>query len=686
MSSGQKTFILSSSEHSIFMHVFIFLSSACITRDREVYVWGLGNAGQIGNGLQENTSIPYHVEELEDKNVETLSCCGSRVVAICADGAVYSWGLAMNVFSNFEIGKSQMNLEPVLVNGFFRHMKVRQISCGRSHSIATAVGVFGPNCHVVMPTTDSFAFSAGNTIRFVVQSCDVNGSPCRTGGSIFKGLLIRRSQNGGKEEPFPARNITIDDDGDGKYSTMFKVERSGVYALEVTVHGLHIHQSPFEVFINPLEASFDKSYVEWSRLQGEDSLTCAIDDVLNFRIHLIDALMNEIQTQEIECGMTLEMADGENKTTFYGTLDNSGYSCIVTPQKIGSYVLHVWVHDTRLIAYSAINDSCALAVLDYTPISTESCEFHVPSIVTAGEQFITSIDIKGGQLHRLQKNSKLRASFKPLSHSLSPRALVRHSSFFDPLCELKFDLTKDTTNSSELWSTVSSLTIAGDYIVKIFLNSQELYAACMCVQHSQSSQEYTEVLNTHDFFSNWCKNEPKFFCVQTRDIFGNIVLRNTTDVIVAFFTLVRDDTPIESIDVQYDENGKYSCLAKLSADISDTAFRLHITLNGTDIMYSPFVIETGSMLLSHVSYDPSIEDDLNSPVKAVAFTSDVPVTKPIEFILAEISKTETTRLRAIDVLKKERRRQEAEKELKRIKAAVKRTGGGFMIQYSKEML
>jgi hypothetical protein len=648
-------------------------------------VWGFGKAGQIGNGQQDNTSIPYHVEELEDRNVETLSCSASRVIAICTDGAVYSWGQVMNIFSNFDLEKSQMNFRPVLVNGFFRHMKVRQISCGRGHNIAITVGVYGPNCYAIIPASDSFVFSAGNTIRFVIQSCDVNRLPCKTGGSVFNGLLTRRSQSGGNEEPFPARSITIDDDGDGKYSTMFKIERSGVYALEVTVNGLHIQQSPFEVFINTLEPSFDKSYVEWGRLLGEDSLVCVVNDVLNFRIHLIDALMNEIQTQEIECGITLEMEDRENKTTFYGTLDASGYSCTVIPRKIGSYVLHVWVHDTRLIAYSAINDSCALSVLDYTPISTESCEFHVPSIVTAGEHFITSVDIKGGQFHRLQNSSKLRVCFKPLSHSLSPRALVRHSSFFNPLCELKFDLTKDTADSSELWSTVSSMTIAGDFIVKIVLNSQELYAASMYVQHSQSSHEYTEVLNTHNFFSNWRKNEPKSFCVQTRDTFGNIVLRNTIDDVIAFFTLIHDDAIIESVTVQPDENGKYFCLAKLSADISDSAFKLHIMLNGTDIMYSPFVIETDSMLRSHVSYDPSIEDDLNSPVKAGEVLSDVSITRPLEFILAEISKAESTRLRAVDVLKKERRRLEAEKEVKRIKAAVKRTGGGFLIQYSKEV-
>ena len=65
--------------------------SACITRHRQVYTWGLGNVGQIGNGDFRNVNAPYHVEELEDKQVEGLTCSQSQVFAICSNGQVFNW-------------------------------------------------------------------------------------------------------------------------------------------------------------------------------------------------------------------------------------------------------------------------------------------------------------------------------------------------------------------------------------------------------------------------------------------------------------------------------------------------------------------------------------------------------------------------------------------------------------------
>ena len=149
--------------------------SACITRDREVYTWGLGNVGQLGNGSFDNLTTPYHVEELDNKHVEALTCSQSQVFAICASGNVYNWGMpldSLGMSAVMSMDKSQITSRPELATAFSKRRKVRQLSCGRKHYLLAAIGVYGPNCYLITSNTDSLAFSAGNSIRILIQSCD----------------------------------------------------------------------------------------------------------------------------------------------------------------------------------------------------------------------------------------------------------------------------------------------------------------------------------------------------------------------------------------------------------------------------------------------------------------------------------------------------------------------------------
>ena len=93
------------------------------------------------------------------------------------------------------------------------------LSLHNRHYLLVIVGVYGPACHLLTPDPDSMSYSAGVNIRLLIQSCDINGQKCEQGGSLFQGTLTRRSEENETilaEEVFRARNITIDDDLDGR--------------------------------------------------------------------------------------------------------------------------------------------------------------------------------------------------------------------------------------------------------------------------------------------------------------------------------------------------------------------------------------------------------------------------------------------------------------------------------------
>ena len=62
-------------------------------RDREVFAWGLGNVGQLGDGGHANSAIPLLVNDMTNKGVTNLTCSQAQIFAVCTEGAVYTWGM-----------------------------------------------------------------------------------------------------------------------------------------------------------------------------------------------------------------------------------------------------------------------------------------------------------------------------------------------------------------------------------------------------------------------------------------------------------------------------------------------------------------------------------------------------------------------------------------------------------------
>lgn len=113
---------------------------------------------------------------------------------------------------------------------------------------------------------------------------------------------------------------------------------------------------------------------------------------------------------------------------------------------------------------------------------------------------------------------------------------------------------------------------------------------------------------------------------------------------------------------------------------SVSCYELEIFLNGEEMLYSPFAIDGPA---SNCSALASLRADGGE-----VSSKPIETTAPASGRMPEAEKErllDVTRLRAIERLKKEQKRLREEKNERARQRAVKRTGGGFIIQYSKDM-
>jgi len=92
-------------------------TSATITNDNTLWLWGQNFGGLLGNGTRINSDIPFAALN----NVATVAIGGSHVLAVTHDGALWAWGAngngqLGNVTSNWGETPNRF-LEPVRIMG-----------------------------------------------------------------------------------------------------------------------------------------------------------------------------------------------------------------------------------------------------------------------------------------------------------------------------------------------------------------------------------------------------------------------------------------------------------------------------------------------------------------------------------------------------------------------------------------
>eukprot|EP00883_Tetradesmus_obliquus_P007882 jgi/Sobl393_1/18538/SZX64696.1 len=108
--------------------------AALLTRGGEVYTWGSGQGGQLGNGTSAGTGFPYQVTRLFGKGTASVACGASYTAAVLPDGSLHTWGAGLG---------GQLGLGPHVAAAVWptrvsalEGVRVHQVSCGPFHAAA----------------------------------------------------------------------------------------------------------------------------------------------------------------------------------------------------------------------------------------------------------------------------------------------------------------------------------------------------------------------------------------------------------------------------------------------------------------------------------------------------------------------------------------------------------------------
>lgn len=124
-------------------------ASYALTKSGKVFAWGDNGYGQLGNGSTTSSSTPVAVTgPLAAKVVIQLSAGGHHVLALTSDGEVFAWGEG----TTGQLGNNSTTSSstPVLVGGALTGKVVTAISAGLLHSLALSEGklfAWGWNFH-----------------------------------------------------------------------------------------------------------------------------------------------------------------------------------------------------------------------------------------------------------------------------------------------------------------------------------------------------------------------------------------------------------------------------------------------------------------------------------------------------------------------------------------------------------
>uniref|UniRef100_A0A7S4PZY7 RCC1-like domain-containing protein n=1 Tax=Alexandrium monilatum TaxID=311494 RepID=A0A7S4PZY7_9DINO len=105
--------------------------SCGVSENGEVYTWGYGKDGQLGQGETKDVHTPKAVRTLQSKLIRHVSCAEHHVAAVSDSGILFTWGKGQN--GRLGHGGTESELLPKAVEALAGH-HVSQVSCGDFHT------------------------------------------------------------------------------------------------------------------------------------------------------------------------------------------------------------------------------------------------------------------------------------------------------------------------------------------------------------------------------------------------------------------------------------------------------------------------------------------------------------------------------------------------------------------------
>ena len=107
--------------------------SLALAMGGEVYAWGYGGEGQLGQGDESSRAAPTLIEELLHERVACIAVGDDHALAATEAGALYSWGYGID--GRLGLAEAEGRLLPELVSAL-TGVVVEGVAAGRWHSLA----------------------------------------------------------------------------------------------------------------------------------------------------------------------------------------------------------------------------------------------------------------------------------------------------------------------------------------------------------------------------------------------------------------------------------------------------------------------------------------------------------------------------------------------------------------------
>ncbi|EDV27643.1 uncharacterized protein TRIADDRAFT_21647, partial [Trichoplax adhaerens] len=150
-----------------------------VTNTGSVYSFGDNSNSQLGVGDTEPYAEPQLVTVLNDENIIKVACGKYHSAALSAKGNLFLWGLGDD--GQLGLGNYNLSTEPTILHIGEKKAKVMDVACGDLHTCILTVGglvyAFGSNIYgqIAAPSMNKFhlpyRISFNTSKRFVSVSC-----------------------------------------------------------------------------------------------------------------------------------------------------------------------------------------------------------------------------------------------------------------------------------------------------------------------------------------------------------------------------------------------------------------------------------------------------------------------------------------------------------------------------------
>lgn len=711
-----------------------------ITDDRQVYATGLGIAGQMGNGTTKSNTHFTCISALNGKNIEEVSCAQGAVFGIAEGGEVYTWGLPGDRHRETSLIQSSESLclTPTIAGVFAKRKRARQISCGRKHYALLTIAPYGGTSYVVGATGPSSTvqdpceidlFRAGRRkLKCKIQSCDIKGEAIDYGGYVLRAILLPiedadDSFSGSKWDQIDRNLIEfhIDDNLDGTYSceSVERLKRAGKFQLDISLDRIALMHSPFLVQVLPGEvfpaecrvrargvllADEDSNNCESMRLQ---SITCERGQIILLDITCLDQYGNLVVDPTYEMGIVhAELYEAQGSVRkHYSCEDLPAVWCtekstlcieLRSPSRIGTYevLLSFGEHGSKQLIGGA---TLTLKCIGPSKCDPQQCTLHVPTVISVDRcPLIIEVDIKESNSDPLCVEGDIGVPIvssvvSPLhSEGLSARALIRLYTWQqNPYGPVPGKLTWNSArlsagkadgmqmNDMQSVAVLShNIKVAGEAHVEVIIgNNERIYTSSVMILPGAPSPEFTELINAKVALREWDADEEfRYVEFQCRDQYGN-VCDTGCELVAEMWEEDREDHKVKLESSHYSDGSKPAVMLikikRLSSRHVAHVFGVSMICDGErlELQYSPFTLG------KEFSYE-------EAPSTPAPETLKKEHTSPIK---RKATAQEMTNRRAFEALREKRRALVREKEDRIRNKSARRTGGGFVIQYSKDI-